>query len=103
MEKEELEKRVSWYEKNYGPYIEKTGLSNWKNLFRKPTSRDILLLVIIIFVLLGAVTYKYDIQTCQETLKNLPKDVCEACSQLNSMNNESIYQSDFSNIKINGD
>ena len=89
--------KLKWYEKNYGPYIEKRGLKNWKNLFRKPTMRDLLLLIILAGVLLSAWAYKSDIQTCQETLKNFPNDVCEACSQSLQMKDEyeDIFSDDF--------
>ena len=84
-EEDELKKRLKWYEKSYGPYIEKRGIGNWKNLFKKPTGRDILILVILVGILLSAVAYKSDIKTCQDTLQRLPKDVCEACSEFRAM------------------
>ena len=85
---DEKQKRLDWYEKNYGPYIETRGLKNWKNLFRKPTMRDLLILIILAGVLLSAWSYKHDIQTCQDTLENLPREVCEACSLFMSMKDE---------------
>jgi len=83
-----LQTKLKWYEDNYGPYVEKRGLKNWKNLFRKPTMRDLLLLIILAGVLLSAWAYKYDIQTCQETLENFPEEVCEACRQSLEMKEE---------------
>ena len=64
MDNQELEKRVEWYEKRYGPYVEKKGLHNWKNLFRKPNLYEIIILVMLLssFFLLWA--YKNDIQSC---------------------------------------
>ena len=93
---EEQEKRLKWYEKNYGPYIEERGLRNWKNLFKKPRMMDILILIILIGVLYTAWAYNEDVQMCQNTLRNLPRDVCEACSEFRAMaKNESLVEIPF--------
>lgn len=86
---EEMSKRLKWYEKNYGPYIDSRGVKNWKNLFRKPTGRDWMLLFVIVLFLFGAWAYKHDTATCRETLENLPTEVCEACMEFQSKVNES--------------
>lgn len=57
-------------------YEVKPGLSNIKNLFRKPSWNEWFILVIIIIVLIGAYFYYQDTKTCRETLNNLDK-VCE--------------------------
>ncbi len=101
MEADELEKRLKWYEKNYGPYIEERGLRNWKNLFKKPRMMDILILIILIGVLYTAWAYNEDVQMCQNTLRNLPREVCEACTNLRAMaKNESLegLPFDFSDL-----
>ena len=85
---EGYKKKLDWFEKSYGPYIDKRGLKNWKNLFKKPTMRDLLILIILVGILLSAWAYKNDIQTCQDTLENMPREVCEACSLFLSMKDE---------------
>ncbi len=85
LEEEELKKRLKWYEKSYGPYIKERGLRNWKNLFKKPTSMDLLLLFIIAMVLVSSLLYKEDVRMCHETLETLPTEVCEACSEFRLM------------------
>ena len=50
LDREELIKRVSWYEKKYGSYVEKRGVGNFKNLFKMPTMNEwIIFFMIIIF------------------------------------------------------
>ena len=61
---EELEKRVFWYEQKYGPYIEKRGLHNWKNLFKKPSMSDWITLILIIGAILLGIAYSVDHKTC---------------------------------------
>lgn len=67
-ELEQLKKKLEWYEKRY-PYIEKRGVHNWKNLFRKPTISDWLILVMLILVLFTAWAYNKDISICREYVK----------------------------------
>lgn len=62
---DELLKRVTWYEKRYGPYIEKRGLHNWKNLFRRPTLLEWTVLGMLILVLFMTFAYQSDIKACQ--------------------------------------
>jgi len=61
MEKEELEKRIKWYENKYGPYIEDRGLHNWKNLFRKPSLYEIVILSMVILSLFMYWAYSVDV------------------------------------------
>jgi len=77
---EEKEKQLEWYKKKY-PYIEKRGLSNWKNLFRKPTLEEWTILFMLIMGLFVAWAYMKDIQTCREFLNNLTNIACEICHQ----------------------
>ena len=67
---EELQKRLVWYETKYGPYIEKRGLRNWRNLFKKPSFSDILTLFLIAMALLLAYSYMHDIQVCRDYIGN---------------------------------
>lgn len=66
---EEITKRLSWYEKRYGPYIEKRGLHNWKNLFRKPLLLEWIILIMLILTLFMAWAYGHDTQVCREIVK----------------------------------
>lgn len=58
-------------------YELKPGLSNFKNLFRKPSWNEWFILIILILVMVGAYFYYIDTQTCRDTLNNLPA----ICSQ----------------------
>jgi hypothetical protein len=65
---EDLKNRICPYCKQ--EYKTKIGLSNWKNLFRKPTLDDWITLIIIVLVLFSAYAYKIDTQTCRAALEN---------------------------------
>lgn len=61
--------------------IEKRGLRNWKNLFRRPTLSDWITLFLIAMALFMGWAYMHDIQTCHQTLSNLD----QICLQINKM------------------
>lgn len=61
---EEMAKRLVWYEQKFGPYIEKRGLQNWRNLFKKPSMNDWITLILIIGAVLLGIAYASDHQTC---------------------------------------
>ncbi len=69
MDNEELIKRIGWYEKKYGPYIEKRGQHNWKNLFRKPNVYEYTIFFMMMMSFFLAFAYYIDINNCQETLR----------------------------------
>ena len=60
--REQLEAKVKWYEKKYGPVIQKRGLNNWKNLFRKPNLYEWLILAMLLMALFMAWAYTHDIE-----------------------------------------
>lgn len=68
LSKEELLKRVNWFEKKYGPYIEKRGLHNWKNLFRKPTLYEWVILFMTLMALFIFWAYQQDMAECREII-----------------------------------
>lgn len=73
MDNDELTKRVKWYEKQYGPYIEKRGLTkqNVKNLFKWPTLQEWTILVLIMMALFLGWAYKTDINACYSFIDEL--------------------------------
>lgn len=77
-----MQKRLEWYEKRYGPYIEKRGLHNWKNLFRKPTLQELTILFMIILTCISAYAYSYDVKECKTTLSNLDNICLMKCKQI---------------------
>lgn len=77
-------------------YQVKTGLKNWKNLFRKPTRDDWLTLIILILLVLAAYAYQYDTKLCRETLQNLDT----ICILRNSPNTIPNYSSPLDNLNI---
>lgn len=64
-----LKEKLAKYEKKYGPLIETRGLHNWKNLFRKPTASEWLILIMLAMMLFLAWAYQHDIKTCQEYIQ----------------------------------
>ena len=52
-------------------YETKIGIDNWKNLFRKPTMDDWIVLIILILIIGAAFAYTTETKTCRETLNNL--------------------------------
>ena len=72
----QLQKKVKWYEKRFGPYIEKKGLHNWKNLFRKPTTYEWIILLMMITALFLFWAYRQDLTACQETYETYIKENC---------------------------
>lgn len=69
MEKEEYEKRLAWYEKRYGPYIEKRGLHNWKNLFRMPNNYEWTILIMLLLGIFMGVIYGSEVSECRKCLQ----------------------------------
>lgn len=69
MDREEFEKRLKWYSSKYGPYIEKKGLHNWKNLFRKPTLYEWIILFMLFMMLFVAWAYQRDIALCRQFIE----------------------------------
>lgn len=100
--KQSLLRKLKWYEQKYGPYYETKGLKNWKNLFRKPTTIDWIVLALWVLILFMAYAYSFETKQCRETLENLPTEVCEACREFHL--NKGIYglenSVDFGEINI---
>ncbi len=68
LQRHELMKRVYWYEKKFGPYIEKKGKHNWKNLFRKPTLHEWIILIMLTMSLFLWWAYNQDMESCREII-----------------------------------
>jgi len=66
LSRDKLMKRAYWYEKKYGPYIEKKGLHNWKNLFRKPTLYECVILIMLLMALFMWWAYSHDMEECKK-------------------------------------
>ncbi|GAG84749.1 unnamed protein product [marine sediment metagenome] len=97
LSKEELEKKASWYEKKYGPYIEKKGLHNWKNLFRKPTLLEYIILFMLLMGLFMTWAYIEDTAICREIVNN-PVVFCS--SQSVPINYSGIFKEDFKKVEV---
>ena len=95
MDNLELEKRLKWYETKYGPYIEKPGLNNWRNLFRKPSFQDWTILFLLIMVLFIAYAYRMDMANAKEFLER----GCPPCAS-NFDNMDPSYQN-MPNLTLN--
>ncbi len=101
--REELEGRLRWYEKQYGPYIRERGLKNWKNLFRKPTLQEWTILIMLILGLFMGWAYQRDVKVCQEFVSEIENNACAFCSNFGTQDrvNEEPPQYNFSGIIIN--
>ncbi len=76
---ERKDKIIKWYEKRYGPYIEKRGIHNWKNLFRKPNIYEIVILFMLVMFFVLIFAYVHDIKAafnngCLTCLINPPAE-----------------------------
>ena len=96
MEKNELEKRLIWYENRYGPYIEKRGFHNWKNLLKKPTRSQWLILGMLIILLGMSYVYMYETKACRDFVQNIETNSCTICSEFQN-------KQPINNPIINGD
>lgn len=101
----------------------KRGPHNWRNLFKKPTTSDWLILIILIITLVGAYAYYHDTKTCRETIQNLPTicmqyefsqdKIAKVNSELNSTYkktadelknlNISVYKKEWINLSLDTD
>jgi hypothetical protein len=77
-------------------YHVKPGLSNVKNLFRKPSWNEWFILALLVMVMIGAYFYWHDIQSCRSVLTNLSS----ICRDYNKVNNSySGWTMNFSSIQ----
>lgn len=90
---EEMQKRLAWYDKKYGPYIDKRGLSNWRNLFRMPNILEWTIFAMIVLVLFMGWAYSHDVAQCREVINNLPTLACTYCQQITQGNLNNIKSS----------
>lgn len=102
LSQEELEKRIQWYEKRYGPYIEKRGFHNWKNLFRWPNTYEWTILAMLLMSLFIAFAYQSDVKSCQDTLRNLPVVACSICAEQREADNRGNNQLNQPIIDVSG-
>ncbi|MFW6130035.1 MAG: hypothetical protein ACOC56_02550 [Atribacterota bacterium] len=75
--------------------IEKRGLHNWKNLFRKPNFYEWVILFMLIMVLFMTWAYQRDTKVCREFLRDFEDKACLICNQQTNPVNP------FDNININ--
>ena len=61
-------------------YNTKLGLGNWKNLFRKPTIDDWIVLLIIVLLLVAAYAYTVETKSCREVFSNATRldEICRS-------------------------
>jgi len=82
----------------------KTGIHNWKNLFKKPTLEEGITFFIIIMLIVSAYTYKLDLNTIidyyeNESYCNLQRNINLQGNINQSLNNPLL----ISNLSINYD
>ena len=82
LDQKEMQKRLVWYEKKYGPYIERRGIHNWNHLFRRPTLLEWTILAMLVMSLFIAWAYQADTKMCRETIENLPDIACSYCQSM---------------------
>lgn len=63
----------------------KVGINNWRNLFRKPTLNDWIMLFMIFMILVAAWAYNHDVGVCKDFIKNIDM-VCMQRATNNSYN-----------------
>ena len=101
MDNQELEKRLKWYETKYGPYIEKRGIDNWKNLFRKPNLLEWTILIMLILAIFMGYAYMQDIKSYKDVVAN----PCSYCSDMMNpfINDQNTYEGELDIIFDGGD
>jgi len=62
---EKLKKENAWYNKTYGPYIERRGLRNWRNLFRRPNILEWTILIMLLIGIFMGWAYERDVSICR--------------------------------------
>lgn len=78
--------------------IEKRGLHNVKNLFKKPTLEQWTIFILLLLSIGMALQFKVETQECRDALVALPSTACQICSiQINvtdrvSMDDDSRYR-----------
>jgi hypothetical protein len=78
-DRQRQERKLRYYETKYGDYVEKRGLKNWKNLFRKPNLLEWTILFMLIMGLFLAWAYKQDVGSCQAFIKEVNENPCKFC------------------------
>lgn len=71
----------------HSEYQIKPGLSNIKNLFRKPSWNEWFILALLLLVLIGCYFYYNDIKTCRATITNIDS-ICRTYN-IQGINNNS--------------
>lgn len=61
-------------------YSTKIGLGNWKNLFRRPTLEEWIMLFIIILVIFAAYAYSKETGLCRTMLKDMNTTCMNYCN-----------------------
>lgn len=80
--------------------IEKRGLHNWKNLFRKPTLYEWVILFMLIMALFIAWAYQNDTSLCREVLNNL-ETMCLRYNAISIQNATNSIKINFSEFNLN--
>jgi len=84
------EEELEWYKKKYGPRIEKRGMHNVKNLFRKPNLNEWLVFFCIVMCLTLTVAYKMDMRACNEQVNDILDNPHKYSQIINWSNNNEI-------------
>ena len=99
MDNEEMQKRLDWYEKRFGPYIGEKGLkSGLKNLWRKPNRYEWIILIMLLLSLFASWAYYHDTEACREYISTQQQQFEEFYN--NSVDNSSS-QNDLLEWKSN--
>lgn len=101
LSREELEKRLNWYEKRYSPYVKKRGIHNWRNLFRKPNNYEWTILFMLLMAGFIMWAYQEDTSQCRNTLKNLDGICSQYCLDVRYPEKLNEY-ANFSGVNLSG-
>jgi len=75
--------------------IEKRGMHNWRKLFRKPTSSDWIILLMLFFVMITIFLYKHDVEQCLIIVGELVERVEECESEEPGIEQEFDWDADW--------
>lgn len=80
--------------------FEKRGLHNWRNLFRKPTLMEWIVLFLLLMLLFTAWGYSRDISVCREGIKHLQEDACKICMSSYMVEADSNIDANSINLRL---
>lgn len=72
-------------------YTPKRGIENWKNLFRKPTLSEWIILFMMIGILVIAYAYQTETSSCRDFMKDIKLNCIKIVDAINKESSDSYF------------